>query len=458
MVQARKPGRLRPRAKTLPESLREFLTPAVWKQARNAAPRRKMPRWKVQPLLLVALTMTWCCGDSLSEKFEAARGFYVICHEKRRRPGATFEGFRQALEKLPMPVLRALARGIRGRIERCLGDRWRIGGFIPLGCDGSRLECPRSVELEQRLGVGGKADSAPTVWVTAIVHLLTGVPWSWRFGKGGKASERNHLVQMLKDLPDRAALIVADAGYYGYDLLRELIGARVWFLIRMSSNVTLYTKNKTPLSKFREGKVYYWTDKAQKLGLAPVEARLLRVRDQKRKIDVWLLTNVMSPKQLSLADANRFYRWRWENEGYFRTYKRTLAKMKLLTRTLRQVHREAEVSMIATQLLLAQGTQAQPLPKASQEEPRVMCSPRKVLLEVRREIAGRRGTRGRGLFCQRLATCGRDRRTRQSAKATRSWPRRKDHTPPGPPKILTLNAAQEIVISRSQMVTSRQIR
>jgi hypothetical protein len=76
MVQARKPGRLRPRAKSLLESLREFLTPEVWKQVRNAVPRRKMPRWDVAPLLFVLLTMTWCCGDSLPEKFEAARGFY----------------------------------------------------------------------------------------------------------------------------------------------------------------------------------------------------------------------------------------------------------------------------------------------------------------------------------------------------------------------------------------------
>jgi hypothetical protein len=129
---------------------------------------------------LVFLTMTWCCGDSLPEKFEVARGFYVTCHDKRRRPGETFQGFQQAVGRLPMGVLRALAGGIRCRIERLLDDRWWVGGFIPFGGDGSRLECPRTVELEQRLGQGGKKDSAPTVWVTAIVHLLTGVPWSWR--------------------------------------------------------------------------------------------------------------------------------------------------------------------------------------------------------------------------------------------------------------------------------------
>jgi hypothetical protein len=448
MVQARKPGRLRPRAKSLLESLREFLTAEVWKQVRKAASRRKMPRWDVRPLLLVFLTMTWCCGDSLPEKFETARGFYVICHDKRRRPGETFQGFQQAVGKLPMTVLRALRRGIRGRIEQLLADRWWIGEFIPFGCDGSRLECPRTVELEQRLGQGGKQDSAPTVWVTAIVHLGTGVAWTWLFGRGSKPSERKHLIEMLKDLP-RKALVVADAGYYGYDLMLELIGAKVSFLIRMSSTVTLYTEKERPLSDFREGLVYYWPDRAQKKRLQPVQARLLCVRDRKRKVDVWLLTDLLSSRQLSLSDANRFYRWRWENEGYFRTYKRTLAKVKLMSRTLREVHREAEASMIATQLLLAQGARALPEAK-TEKDPRVMCSPRKVLLEIRRELSGRLGSRRWGKFSERLKECSRERRERSTAKATRSWPRRKDHKPPGPPKILKLTVAQKRLISRAR--------
>ena len=84
MVQAGKPGRLRPRAKSLLESLREFLTPEVWKQVRKAASRRKMPRWDVRPLLLVFLTMTWCCGDSLPDGWHALR-----LAEGRGRTGGT---------------------------------------------------------------------------------------------------------------------------------------------------------------------------------------------------------------------------------------------------------------------------------------------------------------------------------------------------------------------------------
>jgi len=450
MAQARKPGRIRPRAKSLVASLSEFATPAVWKQVRKAMRRRRMPRWDIRPLMLVLLTMTWCCGDALPEKFEVARGFYVICHDKRRRPGTTFQGFQQALEKLPMVVLRTLAAAMRERIGRLLADKWHIGNLIPLGCDGSRLECPRTAELERHLGLGSKKDSAPTVWVTAIVHLATGVPFTWRLGQGGKASERNHLVRMLKYLPGKA-LVVADAGYYGYQLIRELLQAKVSFLIRMSSNITLYTEMDVSVEEFRDGIVYYWPEGIQKKSGPAIQARLLRIRDRTRKVDVWLLTNLLSEQQLSWDDASHFYRWRWENEGYFRTYKRTLSKLKLSSRTLRMVHREAEASMIATQLLLAQGARAMPRATATADEPRVMCSPRKILLEIRRELIALPGLRGRRKFSERLAACCRERRERSSPKAVRVWPRRKDHKSPGPPDILTLTPSQKALLSRCRI-------
>src|SRR5207253_4583895 len=74
--------------------------------------------------------------------------------------------------------------------------------------------------------------------------------------------------------------------------------------------------------------------------------------------DVWLITNVLEPERLPRRIASKFYRWRWRNEGLFRTYKRTLGKVKLVSRTVAMVHRELEGSLLAVQLLLAQGTVA----------------------------------------------------------------------------------------------------
>jgi hypothetical protein len=202
----------------------------------------------VHPLLLVLLLATWCAGDSLPEKFEVARGFYVVCCPKRKRPGKSFAGFEKALARLPLPVLRALGEALRSRLATVFGQRLLCHGFIPLGCDGTRQECPRTAELERRLGTFGKDGSAPMIWNTSIVHLALGVPWCWRLGRGGKASERMHLIQMIPRLP-KLALIVTDAGYVGYNVVRQLIEAKVLILMRMSSHATFYTEQETPLKR-----------------------------------------------------------------------------------------------------------------------------------------------------------------------------------------------------------------
>jgi hypothetical protein len=392
-------------------------------------------------LIYSLLLMTWCCGDSLPEKFEAAKGFYVVCCPKRKRPGASFTGFEKAVAKLPLPVLRALAAGIRGRVQAIFGKRWKVGNFIPFGCDGTRQACPRTEELERRLGTFGKEGSPPMIWNTSIVHLTLGFPFCWRLGKGGKASERSHLITMLRWLP-ASALIVADAGYVGYEVAAAMILANVFFLIRMSSNATFYSEANAPLDEFHEGIVYYWPKTQQNEGKPPIRGRLMRIHSCRHKADVWLFTNVEDPKQLSLETAGTCYRWRWENEGFFRTYKRTLKKVTLMSRTVRLVHREAEASMIATQLLLCQGALAMPVPQKGSLP--VMCSPRGVLLEARRDISGRKEPKE--LFSVRIARAQRDQRVRTSAKQKREWPRRKAHTPPHPPILLRLTEEQNLKI------------
>jgi hypothetical protein len=449
---------------SFPECLGHFLAPQVWKQAHQVVPRRRAWRWQAQPLLFVLLCMTWCAGESLPERFETARAFYVATHQKRKRPGQTFAGFAQALERLPLPVLRALATAVRGRLARVFAQRFWVDGFIPLGCDGSRLACPRSRELERRLGLGtkrergkrprkattagpmvpagvgaagtkGRAASPPQVWVTAVLHLGLGVLWSWRLGGAG-ASEREHLRLLLATLP-RGALLVADAGYVGYELMARLQAAGVAFLLRLPGRAPLYVADKSGLKKYREGLVYYWPQKAQQQGLPPLQVRLWRLRGDKG--DVCLITDVLDERRLPRSSASKFYRWRWRNEGLFRTYKRTLGKVKLLSRTVAQVHREAEGSLLATQLLLAQGALALPARAGGRV---VLPSARKVLLEVRAEIRNVTGLylgpRQKQTYFDRLAQARwRDRRQR-SSRVRRRWPGRKDHKPPGPPKILKM--------------------
>lgn len=449
--------------RSLVEILREFLTPALWKQAhqvRRRTQRKESSRWRVQPLVLMLLLLTWSHGDSQAERFETAKAYCRVCLQRRRTPGKTVQGFQKALARLPVLVLRTLAAGVRGVLTARLGSAWFVAGFVPIGCDGSRVECPRTTELEERMGQAGKDKSAPTLWVTALVHLRWGVPWAWRLGKG-TASEREHLGRLLSVLP-RLALLVADAGYFGYRLTEQLVRRQVMFLLRMSSNVTLYTREQVRLPQYREGEVYYWpSDKDRKTGAPPLHLRLIRLRGARRRHDVWLLTNVLDTQRLPHALAGQMYRWRWQNEGCFRTYKRTLNKMKLVSRTVRLVHREAEGSWLALQLLLAQGVLAQmqrlskpetrsappvALPQQAQEQP-APCSPCKILAALREEIHSAARPR-RPRYEQRLHEARAEQRWRTSAKASRPWPRRKPHKAPRPPELRVLTVAQKRLLAR----------
>jgi hypothetical protein len=397
-------------------------------------------RWAAQPLLLVLLVMTWCAGDSLGERFETARAFYVASYQRQRRPGKTPEGFHKALARLPAPALRRLAAALRGRLGQVFAGRLAVDGFVPLGCDGTRLSCPRTPELERRL-CASPPSQPPTILVSAFVHLSLGVLWSWRLG-GPRGSEREHLARLLGTLP-RRALVVADAGYVGYALLRQLVAARCDFLIRLSAQAPLYVTGHPAPSRWREGLAYYWPKEAQQAAQAPVQVRVLRLRGRgvvgRKKADVWLMTNVLEAAQLPRATAGKFYRWRWRNEGVFRTYKRTLGKVKLLGRTVAQVHREAEGSLLAVQLLLAQGALAL---QGGGAPPRVQPSARQVLLVIRaeiRDVVGMYlGPRQWQTYWQRLQRRRVDRRRHRRNQVRRRWPGRADHKPPKPPRILRM--------------------
>jgi hypothetical protein len=467
------------RQRSLRAVIQDLLTPAVWKQAhqkRQRGRRQESPRWATQPLVLVLLFMAWCSGDSQAERFEIGKAYCQTAWlAKRRHCGQTVGGFETALKRLPMAVLRTFAAAILPVLVLRLGALWLYQGFVPIGCDGSRLNCPNTAQLQKRLGVAGKNKSAPTMWVTALVHLRWGLPLRWWFGISN-ACERSHLLKMLCTLPHNA-LLVADAGYVGFQLAHGLMDNNVMFLLRMCSNATLYQESGAGLEHFREGLVWYWpSQKDTQAGELPLHLRLIRIRARRKKDDVWLLTNVLAQKRLSLALAGQFYRWRWQSEGCFKTYKHTIKKVKLVSRSLRMVHREAEGSWLALQLLVAQGVLAQmhraeaketsknqeatekakqtigsqkdtAKPNPERKPDTRLYSPRAIIIAIRQEMSGPR-KRGAPNYGEKLCNArGEERPGRTSPKASWEWPRPKKHKPPKPPKLLTMTKDQKAVVA-----------
>ena len=223
------------------------------KRIRRGARTISLRAGRLKPLVWVLLRMAWCNGDSAGGTLRHGTG--GLCRgpsartSTRRNTGGLFAGPGQVADAgAACPGDRACA----SRSATSSSTPLRINGLLPIACDGTRLECPRAEQLQQRLGEAGKADSAPMVYLTALVLLPLGLPWSWRWGKG-TASEHTHLRDLLPTLPERSL----DRGRCRLFGLRTVCGhharpgPRSWCGCRRVPICTPQTQ--MPLARFREG-------------------------------------------------------------------------------------------------------------------------------------------------------------------------------------------------------------
>jgi hypothetical protein len=434
--------------KTWLDCVRHFLTSHFWRVAHKGAGPYRAVRWQLLALLMVCLIAMFCHPKAGKDRLEQARDLYGAMYPHGKRPGKTQQGFLDALARLPRYFFKAVQPVLRQRVAQVLEGVWHLGGWIPFGVDGSRFALARYAALERHFGTAGTGDF-PHMWLTCLVHLVTGVPWSWRFGRSD-ASERHQFLHLLPTLPERA-LVVADAGFVGYEVWETLINQGRHFLIRLGSNVLLYADYEVGVD-FADGLVYLWPISQQKK--KPLVLRLVRLPAQGTcKNDVWLATNVKA-EQLSLATISKLYRLRWQQEVFFRAYKCTLQKAKLLSRTTKQVIREAEMAMLAVQLFLAQAAWG-----VSRTDTQATASCAEALRQWHREWRyllkhGRLQQR----YLERLAQARREQRPhRTSAKNYRQWPRKRQHKAPGKPQIaayppdLKARIAKEVATASPQM-------
>jgi hypothetical protein len=146
---------------------------------------------------------------------------------------------------------------------------------------------------------------------------------------------------MFRELP-RKTLIVADAGFVGYDFWSAMLEGKVDFLTRVGGNVTLLRKLGYAVQE-REDTVYLWPKSKQKTH-PPLVLRLIRVHDGRRPL--CLVTNLESDK-LSDEAAVEIYRRRWGIEVFFRTWKQTFDRRKLRSKSDANVLLELDWSLVA---------------------------------------------------------------------------------------------------------------
>jgi hypothetical protein len=333
-----------------------------------------------------------------------------------------------------------VSAALREAVSKTAHVHWEIEGWVVMGVDGSKVECPRTVADEEAFGWAGKDHSRPQQSLTTVLHVGTGIVWDWRRGMGRDA-ERRHLREMISTLPARA-LLLADAGFTGFELLRELMEGGRSFIIRAGSNVRLLRRLGFCLRE-HEGIVYLWPKDHREH--KPLVLRLVTVQDGRRPVH--LMTSVLEDSALSDGQVAAMYRCRWGIEVFYRSLKRTMEKHKLASNSPLHAEVELDWAMVGLWMLGLLTVRRMIRRRISPMQWSVATS-----LRVMRQIMSGRCSRQAARDLIALATAVKDPWKRRGPKSTRPWPRKKTGQPPGPPNIRMANQQERKQAQRLQHI------
>lgn len=359
-------------------------------------------------------------ASSLDQRFKYAQGLLdgVVV--------GTYQGYVKASCRLSPGLLPQVTDHLRLQLRRLIDRHWLTHGFVVLGVDGSMLDLPRTQANEQVFGATAKKKNSPQALLCNILHLRTGLPWAWRIGKA-KASERHLLLEMTHLLPEQT-LLVMDAGFTGYDFLKQLIDQDHHVLVRAAGNLKLL-RDMGYYVQEKDGIVYLWPDKALKGKQPPLIFYLIRVRRGRRTM--CLITSVLDRQMLSDRQLIEFYRWRWGIELWFRSLKQTLGHSKCKSKAPAKAQLEMQWAMVAAQLLGMMTVRE----LIAAGDPPLKLSVAQACNAVRAMMQNALQQCPRTELADQLRAARKDDYQRKRPKAARNWPHKKRDTPPGLPRI-----------------------
>jgi hypothetical protein len=372
------------------------------------------------------MLMAWSEPSQLTERFRTV-GMLLRQACKHWSIGSSYDGWVAAQKREAPRLVPLIVQRLRRQME-ALKDYQRCGGWEAFAVDGSQIACPRTLENQQAMGDLGKPNGIPQMSLTGMLHLGTGLPWDFRVGPGTD-SERSHLRDMLGDLPARS-LLVADAGFVGYDLCRDLIQRKQHFLLRVGGNIHLL-ESLGYNYEIAGRTVYLWPAHKQNKNEPPIRLRLIVLRDEGKQ-PVYLVTDVVDPVELSDEAGGTIYLARWGIEVQYRTTKQTMQHHTMRSRTPQTCYQEMTWAFLGVWLL--QLMTARKIVAAGGDPRRLSTA--KARNSVRRVMRHQpAGAQRRHTLCHVLANCRVDNYVRHGPKASRNYPHKKRHKPPDPPKI-----------------------
>ncbi len=422
--------------------------------------------WTPRLLVLTALLWAWSDEKTLKSRFAAARKIAWRMCPWLDEPAGSYQAFTKVLRRWTETLVAAVQAVLRTALRERLAECFRVAGFIPFGVDGSRFGLPRTAAHERafapakqrqrarskrarkarrnarrtrRLTAAQKAARArrrkaesPQLWVTVLWHLGCGLPWSWRLGPAD-SSEREHMQQMIADLPSEA-LLVADAGFPSYELWLALVAAGCALVMRVGGNVRLL--HRLGYVRERGDCVYLWPDRAAAQGRPPIVLRLVVIHNGRHP--VYVVTTVRDRRRLSDAQVIEFYRRRWGLELFYRHMKQTFERRKLRSHAAENAPVEAAWSLLG---LWAMALYAQLHLQAQGVAPS-QVSVAQVLYAFRTPMRAYKSRPDPGDDLHALLDRAVIDAYQRTWKASRDYPRKKQATAAGAPTVLVATTAQ----------------
>ncbi len=400
-------------------------------------------RWTDRLLVMVMVLLVFSAQSTLKDRFLEARQAVVTMYASRRRPGKTCEGFMARITRQARRLLACLCPHLRRQTQLLAGGHWRIGAWLAFAVDGTKVDCPRTRDNQRRLKIGGRKKSGPQMLLVCLMHLGTGLLWSWR-RTHARGSETGLLRDMLGDLPP-GVLLLADAGFCGYHVLRDILTRGHHVLVRAGANRKLLRKLGYAVREHQDI-VYLWPQVHRHgRGIAePLILRRILVRGRKGR-RMCLLTSVLDPQALPVAEALAFYGRRWGAEVLYRGFKQTLAKRKLLSDSAGHAQVELDFALVGFWLLNLLRWQAAPHPH------RVTQGLAQTLRVVRQALQGHGD--GRRSFVRHLRAIRPDTYHRYGRRAARNWAHKKRDHPCGIPEFRIATPAQ---VQRAKMLIANR--
>lgn len=411
--------------------------------------------WTFRTLVMTALFWAWSREATMTERFACSQR--LTRHlDKSKKKTTSSQAFLEMLRR-HTDYLKALLLGAFRTHMQSIGLHWTTFGYVLFGVDGTDVAVARTQSNQSAFTSNGKSKhqkrkrnkrqtahqkkqkSCPRILMTTLYHISLGLPWSWRLGSKSD-NERSQLRSMLGELP-KNAMIVGDAGFIGFEFLSAVLDSGAQLVVRVGSNVKLLKQ----LGRVREsnGIVYVWPDWAVKKNLQPLKFRLVQLHGGRQS--VYLITSVLSTKQLSNQQVAKIYAMRWDIELYHRNLKQTMGHHKLLSRSAENALVELEwivlgytaMMLYSVDEMVHHGIDIQRLSPA-----KIIRAFRQTMRDYMHQVNSDRELNHR--------ICGaiKDDYQRTTSKNSRGYPRRRKHKSPGAPIILKANKLQKNIAKK----------